>query len=206
MSLRFFNSGVIFTFRLLHIYTILYIFAKTNPHIHSSQRAMNKRQSRLALIVKLLLNNSVGSQEELMALLEANNCVVTQATLSRDLKTLRTSKVATELGGYRYEIAANGTAADEVATQAMDSVRQAAITSIAFSGRQAVIKTRNGYAGGVAYDIDELSSPLILGTIAGADTVFVAVADNASRSEIYALLSEIIPHNVMEEGKHFFHD
>lgn len=167
---------------------------------------MNKRQSRLALIVKLLLNNSVGSQDELMALLEANDCVVTQATLSRDLKTLRTSKVATELGGYRYEIAANGTAADEVAAQAMDSVRRAAITSVAFSGRQAVIKTRNGYAGGVAYDIDELSSPLILGTIAGADTVFVAVSDNATRSEIYELLSEIIPSKVMREGWKYFFD
>lgn len=165
---------------------------------------MNKRQARLALIVKILLNNSIGSQEELMAILEANNCIVTQATLSRDLKTLRTSKVATELGGYRYEIAANGTAADEVATQAMNSVRQAAITSVAFSGRQAVIKTRNGYAGGVAYDIDELTSPLILGTIAGADTVFVAVADNASPGDIFRLLSEIVPAQVMEAGKHYF--
>ena len=96
---------------------------------------MNKRQARLALIVKILLNNSIGSQDELMELLERNNCIVTQATLSRDLKTLRTSKVATELGGYRYVIAANGTAADEVATQAMDTVRQAAILSVAFSGR-----------------------------------------------------------------------
>lgn len=165
---------------------------------------MNKRQARLALIVKILLNNSIGSQEELMALLEANNCIVTQATLSRDLKTLRTSKVATELGGYRYVIAANGTAADEVATQAMDSVRQAAILSIAFSGRQAIIKTRNGYAGGVAYDIDELLSPVILGTIAGADTVFVAVDDKATKAEIYKVLSQIIPASIMEEGKHYF--
>lgn len=165
---------------------------------------MNKRQARLALIVKILLNNSIGSQEELMALLEANNCIVTQATLSRDLKTLRTSKVATELGGYRYVIAANGTAADEVATQAMDSVRQAAILSISFSGRQAIIKTRNGYAGGVAYDIDELLSPAILGTIAGADTVFVAVDDKATKAEIYKALSQIIPANIMEEGKRYF--
>lgn len=52
--------------------------------------------------------------------LKARNCEVTQATLSRDLKTLRTSKVVTEMGGYRYVIAANGTAADEVATHAMD--------------------------------------------------------------------------------------
>lgn len=121
---------------------------------------MNKRQQRLAQIVKILLHNSVGSQEELMELLERHNCSVTQATLSRDLKTLRTSKVATELGGYRYIIAANGTAADEVATHAMNTVRQAAILSVAVTGQTVVIKTRNGYAGGVAYDIDVISSPL----------------------------------------------
>lgn len=165
---------------------------------------MNKRQARLALIVKILLNNSIGSQEELMAILEANNCYVTQATLSRDLKTLRTSKVATELGGYRYEIAANGTAADEVATQAMDAVRQASITSVSFSGRLAILKTRNGYAGGVAYDIDELMSPHVLGTIAGADTVFVAVDDEVSRTDVYNILSQIVPVSVMEAGRHYF--
>ena len=167
---------------------------------------MNKRQARLALIVKILLNNSIGSQDELMELLERNNCIVTQATLSRDLKTLRTSKVATELGGYRYVIAANGTAADEAATQAMDTVRQAAILSVAFSGRQAVIKTRNGYAGGVAYDIDELSSDVILGTIAGADTVFVAISDKATRRQVYDMLSEIIPQSIMEDGRHYFEE
>ncbi len=165
---------------------------------------MNKRQARLALIVKILLNHSIGSQEELMALLEANNCQVTQATLSRDLKTLRTSKVATELGGYRYVIAANGTAADEVATQAMDHVRQAAIISVSFTGRLVIVKTRNGYAGGVAYDIDEVLSPHILGSIAGADTVFVAVDEEVSPMEVFDILSEILPPTVMEEGRHYF--
>lgn len=165
---------------------------------------MNKRQSRLSLIVKILLNHTIGSQEELMAHLEANNCQVTQATLSRDLKTLRTSKVATEFGGYRYVIAANGTAADEVATQAMDHVRRAAIISVSFTGRLVVVKTRNGYAGGVAYDIDEALSPHILGTIAGADTVFAAVDETVSPMEVYETLSEILPLNVMEEGRHYF--
>lgn len=167
---------------------------------------MNKRQARLAQIVKILMNHSIGSQEELMDLLERSNCSVTQATLSRDLKTLRTSKVATELGGYRYVIAANGTAADEMAAHAMDTVRQAAITSIAVTGNTVVIKTRNGYAGGVAYDVDDLQSPAILGTIAGADTVFVAIDESASRSEIFEALSEIIPSNVMDEGRRYFID
>ena len=125
---------------------------------------MNKRQQRLAQIVKILLHNSVGSQEELMELLERHNCSVTQATLSRDLKTLRTSKVATELGGYRYIIAANGTAADEMATHAMRTVR----------------------------------------TIAGADTVFVAIDANTPLPEIYDLLSTIIPEKIMQEGAHYF--
>lgn len=136
--------------------------------------------------------------------LKARNCEVTQATLSRDLKTLRTSKVVTEMGGYRYVIAANGTAADEVATHAMDSVRQAAILSLAFTGNIAVIKTRNGYAGGLAYDIDEISSPLLLGTIAGADTVFVAQAEDASRNDLFTLFSAILPANVIAESKQNF--
>lgn len=165
---------------------------------------MNKRQARLAQIVNILLHNSVGSQEELMELLNANNCVVTQATLSRDLKTLRTSKVATELGGYRYVIAANGTAADEVATHAMDTVRQASILSVARSGPIVVIHTRNGYAGGVAYDIDELASDTILGTVAGADTIFVTITEGASLPEVYDALSSVIPTGVMERARKFF--
>lgn len=139
-----------------------------------------------------------------MEMLERNNCTVTQATLSRDLKSLRTSKVATELGGYRYVVAANGTAADEVATHAMNTVRQAAILSVAVNGPLVIIKTRNGYAGGVAYDIDEVSSPHILGTIAGADTVFVAISNAGVLPDVYEILSGIIPSEVLEKNKHFF--
>lgn len=137
-------------------------------------------------------------------MLEINGCSVTQATLSRDLKSLRTSKVATELGGYRYIVAANGTAADEVATHAMNTVRQAAILSVAVNGSLVIIKTRNGYAGGVAYDIDEVSSPHILGTIAGADTIFVAISNPSALPEVYDILSGIIPTAVLEKSHDLF--
>lgn len=167
---------------------------------------MNKRQSRLSLIVNILLHNSVGSQEELMALLLKNGCTVTQATLSRDLKTLRTSKVATELGGYRYIIAANGTAADEVATKAMDTVRQASIVGVKRSGQLVVITTRNGYAGALAYDIDELTSPLFIGTVAGADTVFLALSEGAPLPEVFNTLSQVIPTKIMKDAYSYFFD
>ena len=163
---------------------------------------MNKRQQRLAQIVKILLHNSVGSQEELMELLERHNCSVTQATLSRDLKTLRTSKVATELGGYRYIIAANGTAADEMATHAMNTVRQAAILSVAVTGQTVVIKTRNGYAAGIAYDIDMSRCPEILGTIPGSDTVFAVLREDVTHEEAREVLSHFLPLDNHGHGHH----
>lgn len=165
---------------------------------------MNKRQTRLALIVDILLHNTVGSQEELLNHLIKRKCAVTQATLSRDLKTLRTSKVATDMGGYRYVIAANGTPTEEVAAVAVDAARQSSIISINITGNLVVIKTRSGYAGSIASDIDVLTSPLILGTVAGMDTLFVAVAENASREELYELLCTVLPENIMIEGRHNF--
>ena len=96
---------------------------------------MNKRQSRLTTIADILLNNIVGSQEELLDLLRKRDCLVTQATLSRDLKTLRTSKVATEMGGYRYVIG-NGLPTDKVIEQAtVDKVSRVAIESVVCSGQ-----------------------------------------------------------------------
>ncbi|MCI9606704.1 MAG: hypothetical protein HFJ94_00855 [Muribaculaceae bacterium] len=161
---------------------------------------MNKRQTRLTTIADILLNNIVGSQEELLDLLRQRDCTVTQATLSRDLKTLRTSKVATEMGGYRYVIG-SGLPTDKVIEQAaVDKVSRVAIESVVCSGQLVIVKTRNGYAGGVAYDIDDLDSPYILGTIAGADTVFVALRDKAPMSEVCSALAQVIPPSLIENA------
>ncbi len=165
---------------------------------------MNKRQARLTAIADILLNNIVGSQEELLDLLRSRDCSVTQATLSRDLKTLRTSKVATEMGGYRYVIG-SGLPTDKVIEQAtVDKVSRVAIEGISVSGQLVVIRTRNGYAGGVAYDIDDLDTPYILGTIAGADTVFVALRENAPMDAVFAALSRVLPQSVMEAAHNEF--
>lgn len=163
---------------------------------------MNKRQTRLTAIADILLNNIVGSQEELLDLLREQGCNVTQATLSRDLKTLRTSKVATEMGGYRYVIGNGLPAAKEIEQATVDKVSRAAVEGISISGQILVVRTRNGYAGGVAYDIDELDTPYILGTIAGADTVFVALSVGAPEHEVMRALSAIMPESVLATASH----
>ncbi|MBQ7041892.1 MAG: hypothetical protein IJN66_04200 [Muribaculaceae bacterium] len=165
---------------------------------------MKKRKSRLPVIIDILTHNCIGSQEELSKQLAIRGYIVTQATLSRDLKMLRTTKVATDMGGYRYIIAdSNHMSAEPFAktqSTAQSSLHPAAL-SCAISGNIVVIKTRNGYASGLAYDIDMLESPHILGTIPGADTVFAVVNENSNRSDLYALFSSFLPSQVMAVAK-----
>lgn len=170
---------------------------------------MNKRQTRLAQIVDILLHNNVGSQEELLEHLLRRNFKVTQATLSRDLKTLRTSKVATEMGGYRYIITSGGAAMgknDEAdfTMPVNDFGGTDKILSVARTGSLVVVKTRNGYAPGVAYDIDTMDNPHLIGTIAGSDTLFIAINQNSSLRDVFLALSIIIPSDVLNECRDQF--
>ena len=63
---------------------------------------MSNRMQRLEVLRVLLLSNEMGSHEEILQELARNGCVVTQATLSRDLNKLHAAKVLNGRGGYRY--------------------------------------------------------------------------------------------------------
>ena len=163
---------------------------------------MKNRNNRLAIISEILTKEIIGNQEALAKKLAAKGYIVTQATLSRDLKKLKTVKVASDVGGYRYVIKAN----TEEQTQPgrptllspMQSSLHPAVISMRRSGNILVIKTRNGYAGGLAYDLDQIDSPLILGTIAGADTVMVVVSENASSAKLVDVLSGYLTAETIE--------
>ena len=65
--------------------------------------------------------------------------------------------------------------------------------SLEFSGNIAVIKTRNGYAAGIAYDIDVSNSPEILGTIPGSNTIFAVLRENVTHEQARKVLAGILP-------------
>ena len=164
---------------------------------------MRQRKARLEIINEILTHNVIGSQDELLRQLALRGINITQATLSRDLKRLNTHKVSTDLGGYRYIVDHNSEVTGEpfAKTRSTDqSSRHPAALSIDISCNLIVIKTRIGFASGLAYDIDMLHSPLILGTIPGSDTVFAVCAENARREDIFELLSTILPSEVMEKA------
>ncbi len=148
------------------------------------------------MIIELIRKNTIGSQNELAELLKARGINVTQATLSRDLKLLKITKVANDMGNYMYIIPDTNGLQDSLLMKGQKSMTanaQIGFISLEYSGNFAVIKTRNGYAAGLAYDIDMSHSSEVLGTIAGADTVFAILREGVSREQATAFFSRFMP-------------
>lgn len=163
---------------------------------------MKNRKARLEIIAHILSDNIIGSQDDLLRHLSDKGISVTQATLSRDLKKLNTTKVSTDLGGYRYVLnnpAYQGTLSDSNLTDPHISSGRAAL-SLVMSGNIVVIKTRYGYASGLAYDIDMLHSEHIIGTLPGSDTVLAICNENSPRPAILELLKRLLPFEVIEKA------
>ncbi len=177
---------------------------------------MNSRKNRLPEIIDILTHQVISSQEDLSRQLAVRGHFITQATLSRDLKLLKANKISDDRGSYRYIIGdskLNGRSrgrrkdgshgGDDPDTT---DGNHNSVLSISITGNIVVIKTRNGYASGLAYDIDTLGSALVLGTIPGADTVFVAMREGTPKIDIYNLFSTFLPGQIMIDARGFFNE
>lgn len=156
---------------------------------------MKNRKKRVDLIVELIRNRCIGSQEELAHLLADEGHNVTQATLSRDLKMLRTTKVPTDRGTYMYVLPESNSLKDRIMSSGVSPAKanyQSGLLSLKFSSNIAVIKTRTGYAAGLGYELDMKQSPFILGTVAGTDTLLVIMSDEIDRTHSMELLRSLI--------------
>lgn len=157
---------------------------------------MGRKNERIENLIEIIKNNNVGSQDDLLKLLEARGIFITQATLSRDLKMLKTTKVPLDHGEYAYMLPDAITAkVKSNSSRLLDysQHRGNGFLSLEFSGNIGVMLTRNGYASGIAYDIDMLNSKEILGTIAGANTVFIVLREGVSHEQARSVLSLILP-------------
>ena len=144
---------------------------------------MRNRKQRVELIVDLIRARRIGSQDELSSLLAEYGFITTQATLSRDLKKLKITKVPADGGGYTY-VLPDGSDSEPDGRES---------ATVEFSGNMAVVKTRNGYAAGLAYDIDQSNPSEILGTIPGTDTILIVLRDGVDRDRAFEVISAIIP-------------
>lgn len=155
---------------------------------------MKSKKDRLETLRLIISSQEMGNQEELLAALRKEGYVVTQATLSRDLKQLKVAKAATMRGNYIY-VLPNVTMYKRVSTpaQVKEMMQVPGFLSIHFSGNMGVIKTRQGYASSIAYNIDASHISCILGTIAGDDTIFIVVAEGTQQKDVVSALAAVVP-------------
>lgn len=149
------------------------------------------KSERQAKIMEIISNTNVETQEQLLQALQAEGFSSTQATISRDIKELRIIKELTNVGVYRYT-----TAAREVPssfTGRLNTIFRECVTSFDYAQNIVVIHTLPGLANGAASALDTMHMGVVLGTIAGDDTVFVVMRDaNAAAAfcgEIKSLLN-----------------
>jgi len=138
------------------------------------------KATRQALILTLISEKELGTQQGVVAALADEGVEVAQATVSRDLAELGVLKVGSRYLALPHE---PGTAGIEVLPSFVLSIVPAQNTI--------VIQTRDGTAGAVASVLDRVRGLKITGTIAGLDTVFAVAPDNAAAEEVAGLIADV---------------
>ena len=130
------------------------------------------KKGRQAEIIKIIERQNVETQQELAKLLIDEGFDVTQATVSRDIKALKLSKVPAGNGHQKYVLLRH----DEKHLSAKYvNVLKEGFISMDMAQNILVIKTVSGMAMAVAAAVDNLKYPEIVGSIAGDDTIMVAI-------------------------------
>ncbi len=138
------------------------------------------KTTRQDLILRLISEKDLGTQQDVVAALADENVEVAQATVSRDLAELGVLKV-----GNRYLALPHdpGSAGIEVLPSF--------VLGLTPAQNQVVIHTRDGTAGAVSSVLDRVKGLKILGTIAGQDTVLAIASDNAAAEEVASLIADV---------------
>ena len=133
------------------------------------------KAKRQAKIMEIISTTNVETQEQLLQELLAAGFSSTQATISRDIKELRIVKELTSYGTYRYT-----TAAREVPSSfsgRLNTIFRECVTNFDYAQNIIVIHTLPGLANAAASALDALNMSIVLGTLAGDDTVMVVMRD-----------------------------
>lgn len=128
--------------------------------------------NRHAKIIELINTYQIGTQEELAEYLNKEGFKVTQATVSRDIRNLKLTKVPAENGRQRYVARPEN---ENLMSERYIRVLREGFISMDMAQNILVVKTVSGMAMAVAAAIDALKWNEVVGCIAGDDTVMCAI-------------------------------
>jgi len=136
------------------------------------------RSRRLSLLARLLAERRFSSQEELVQALARSGVEVTQATLSRDLRSLGVIRRPDADGRPGYELPGPPSEAFDRERQLLDL--KVFVSEVRVAQNLVVVATPPGHANGVARAIDLAGYDGFVGSVAGDDTILVVMRDGAA--------------------------
>lgn len=147
------------------------------------------RSARHAKILEIISHNEIETQEELCEELNKLNYVVTQATISRDIRDLHLFKVAGVLKKYRYAYINEG---ESEISPKMKSLFRDCVVSVKTAQNLVVIKTLSGNGANAGAVVDKLNHEEIVGSVAGDDTLLIVCTDNQAAETVVEKINEFM--------------
>jgi len=139
--------------------------------------------------MEIISTINVETQEQLLQELQDAGFRSTQATISRDIKELRIVKELTSLGTYRYTTSVKEM--PSTFSNRLNTIFRECVTRYDYAQNLVVIHTLPGLAGAAASAIDAMNMSVVVGTLAGDDTVMVVMRDNNAAAQFCGEISNL---------------
>lgn len=149
-----------------------------------------QKTKRFLAIEKIISEEHISVQEELLKKLKGKGISCTQATLSRNLRQLGVVRIPDGRGGYRYSLSENsrGIEKPEMKVDILPVIKD-----VVEAKGLMVIRTIPGNASNTAFFIDSAGRYEIAGTIAGDDTILVIPREGITNQQVHTCLEIILP-------------
>ena len=136
------------------------------------------KNSRQNMILEIISQENIETQEQLLSRLQERGIRSTQATISRDIKQMHLIKEPVGHGVYKYTVSGNRTKLNFA--EKLRTIFRESLTSIDYAQNIVVIKTMPGLASAACSALDNMDITYMVGSLAGDDTAFLVMKDTES--------------------------
>ena len=148
------------------------------------------KNSRQSMILEIITQENIETQEQLLARLQERGITSTQATISRDIKQMHLVKEPVGHGVYKYAVSGNRTKLNFA--EKLRTIFRESITGVDFAQNIVVLKTMPGLASAACSALDNMNYSMLIGTLAGDDTAFLVMRDTESAAEFCEEIKEML--------------
>ena len=148
------------------------------------------KNDRQTMILEIISQENIETQEQLLARLQERGITSTQATISRDIKQMHLIKEPVGQGVYKYAVSGNRTKLNFA--EKLRTIFRECITKYDYAQNIVVLKTMPGLASAACSALDNMDITYMVGSLAGDDTAFLLMRDTESAAAFCEEIKEML--------------